>query len=67
MPWIESGGLPVGADATAELLERLVAAVGEVDDTAALAFIDAERRREAYGLDQALETLFARAGNADSP
>jgi nitrogenase molybdenum-iron protein beta chain len=62
VPWVESGSLPVGAIATTELIERVVAAVGEIDDSAAQAFIDAERRREAYCLDHLLETLFRQGG-----
>lgn len=62
VPAIETGGLPVGADATVELLERLAAAAGEVDDAAALAFIEAERRRESHGLDQVLEALYLDGG-----
>jgi nitrogenase molybdenum-iron protein beta chain len=63
VPRIESGGLPVGADATADLLERLVAAAGEVDDDAALAFIKAERHREDHALDQVVETLYRQGGS----
>ena len=63
VPRIESSGLPVGADATADLLERLVAAAGEVDDAAALAFINAERRREDHALDQVVETLYRQGGS----
>ncbi|WP_420135135.1 nitrogenase component 1 [Rhodopseudomonas sp.] len=62
IPWVESGGVPVGARATSSLLEQLLVAVGEVDDAAALAFIDAERRHEAYCLDGLLETLFRQGG-----
>lgn len=62
IPWIESAGLPVGAVATAALLEKIVAAAGEVDEAAAVAFIDRERRREAYCLDRLLETLYRQGG-----
>ncbi|MFC0243776.1 nitrogenase component 1 [Rhodopseudomonas telluris] len=62
IPWIESAGLPVGAVATAALLAKIAAAAGEIDEAAARAFIDHERRREAYCLDRLLETLFRQGG-----
>ncbi|MGX7743401.1 nitrogenase component 1 [Rhodopseudomonas parapalustris] len=62
VPFIDSRSLPVGAIATTELLERVVASVGEVDDSAARAFIEMERRREAYCLDHLLETLYRQGG-----
>lgn len=62
IPWIESAGLPVGAAATGALLERIVAAAGEVDDAAARIFIDRERQREAYFIDRLLETLYRQGG-----
>jgi nitrogenase molybdenum-iron protein beta chain len=65
VPRIESGGLPVGGDATANLLEQLVSAAGEVDDAAALAFIDAERRRENFVLDHVVEALYRQGGSRD--
>jgi nitrogenase molybdenum-iron protein beta chain len=63
VPRIESGGLPVGADATVNLLEQLVSAAGEVDHAAALAFIASERHRENHALDQVIETLYLQGGS----
>ncbi|MCG6203471.1 vanadium nitrogenase [Rhodopseudomonas sp. HC1] len=62
VPWVESGSLPIGAIATTKLLEQVVAAVSDIDDSTAQAFIDAERRREAYCLDHLLETLYRQGG-----
>ncbi|NEW93827.1 nitrogenase component 1 [Rhodopseudomonas sp. BR0M22] len=62
IPFIDSGSLPVGAITTTELLERVAASVGEVDDSSARAFIEVERRREAYCLEHLLETLYSQGG-----
>ncbi|MCP9627021.1 vanadium nitrogenase [Rhodopseudomonas palustris] len=62
IPWIESAGLPVGAAATAAWLETIVAASVDIDERAATAFIDHERRREAYCLDRVLEPLYRQGG-----
>lgn len=62
VPRVESGGLPVGADASADLLLRIASSAGEVDDDAAAAFVAAERERERHGLDQLLEALYRNGG-----
>ncbi len=62
IPWLDCAGLPVGARATADLLQQIVAAVGEVDDAAAQSFIAREQLREVYCLDRLLETLYRQGG-----
>jgi len=64
IPWLETDGLPVGADASAALLLRLDEVIG-ADLPALETFLAAETRREAYGLDLAAEAFFRQGPQPD--
>ncbi len=64
-PWLEAGGLPVGAEASLVLLRLICEIASSADRAAADGFLAAEARREAYLLDVAAEPLYRRGGQLD--
>jgi nitrogenase molybdenum-iron protein beta chain len=64
IPWLDAGGLPVGADASATLLRR-VSAVAANDQAIAETFLTAEARRQAYILDAAADGLYRQQPQRD--